>query len=40
MDLVKCPEFFLKTSHLDRSVHIEGDIMENHEQKEKKSEKQ
>jgi hypothetical protein len=31
----------LKTSHLDRSGHIEGDIMQNHEQKEKvkKSEK-
>ena len=30
-----------KTSHLDRSGHIEGDIMQNHEQKEKvkKSEK-
>jgi hypothetical protein len=24
-----------KTSHLDRSGHIEGDIMQNHEQKKK-----
>jgi hypothetical protein len=32
--------FFSKTSHLDCSGHIEGDIMQNHEQKKevKKSE--
>jgi hypothetical protein len=24
-----------KTSHLDHSGHIEGDVMENHDQKEK-----
>jgi hypothetical protein len=37
MDLVKILEKNSKTSHLDRSGHIEGDIMQNHEQK--KSEK-
>jgi hypothetical protein len=41
MDLVKILEKNSKTSHLDRSSHIEGDVMENHEQKKKvkKSEK-
>jgi hypothetical protein len=33
LDLVKFLEFFSKTSHLDCSGHIEGDIMQNHEQK-------
>jgi hypothetical protein len=28
-------ELFLKTSHSDRSGHIEGDIIQNHEQKNK-----
>jgi hypothetical protein len=37
MDLVKILEKKSKTSHSDRSGHIEGDIMQNHEQK--KSEK-
>jgi hypothetical protein len=35
MDLVKILEKKLKTSHLDSSDHIEGDIMQNHEQKTK-----
>jgi hypothetical protein len=35
MDLVKFLEKKSKTSHLDRSGHIEGDIMQNHEQKKK-----
>jgi hypothetical protein len=41
MDLVKFLEKKSKTSHLDRSGHIEGDIMQNQEQKKKveKSEK-
>jgi hypothetical protein len=41
MDLVKILTKKSKTSHLDRSSHIEGDIMQNHEQKTKvkKSEK-
>jgi hypothetical protein len=38
MDLVKILEQNKKTLHSDRSGHIEGDIMQNHEQK-KKSEK-
>jgi hypothetical protein len=38
MDLVKFLEKKSKTSHLDLSGHIEGDIMQNHEQK-KESEK-
>jgi hypothetical protein len=33
VDLVKFLEFFSETSHLDHSGHIEGDIMQNHEQK-------
>jgi hypothetical protein len=33
MDLVKFLENKSKTSHLDCSGHIEGDIMQNHEQK-------
>jgi hypothetical protein len=32
MDLVKFLDKNLKTSHLDRSGHIEGDIIQNHEQ--------
>jgi hypothetical protein len=41
MDLVKFLEKKSKTSHLDRSGHIEGDIMQNQDQqkKMKKSEK-
>jgi hypothetical protein len=41
MDLVKFLEKKSKAPHLDCSGHIEGDIMQNHEQKEKvkKSEK-
>jgi hypothetical protein len=41
MDLVNILEKNKKTSHLDRSSHIEGDVMQNHEQKKrvKKSEK-
>jgi hypothetical protein len=41
MDLVKYLEKKSKTSHFNRNGHIEGDIMQNHEQKEKvkKSEK-
>jgi hypothetical protein len=41
MDIVKNLEKKSKTSHSDRSGHIEGDIMQNHEQKKKvkKSEK-
>jgi hypothetical protein len=38
MDLVKILEKNSKTSHSDRSGHIEGDIMQIHEQK-RKSEK-
>jgi hypothetical protein len=38
MDLVKFLEKKSKTSHSDHSSHIEGDVMQNHEQK-KKSEK-
>jgi hypothetical protein len=37
MDLVKILEKKSKTSHSDRSGHIEGDVIQNHEQK--KSEK-
>jgi hypothetical protein len=37
MDIVKILEKKSKTSNSDRSGHIEGDIMQNHEQK--KSEK-
>jgi hypothetical protein len=33
VDLVKFIEKTKKTSHLDRSRHIEGDIMQNHEEK-------
>jgi hypothetical protein len=33
MDLVKSFEKNSKTSHLDCNGHIEGDIMQNHEQK-------
>jgi hypothetical protein len=41
MDLVKILAKKSKTSHLDRSGYIEGDVMQNHEQKRKvkKSEK-
>jgi hypothetical protein len=41
MDLVKILEKKSKTSHSDRSGHIEDDVMQNHEQKKKvkKSEK-
>jgi hypothetical protein len=41
MDLIKILEKKSKTSHSNRSSHIEGDIMQNHEQKKKvrKSEK-
>jgi hypothetical protein len=35
MDLVKFLEENSKTSHLDHGGHIEGDIMQNHEQKKK-----
>jgi hypothetical protein len=35
MDLVKILEKKSKTSHLDRIGHIEGDVMQNHEQKKK-----
>jgi hypothetical protein len=35
MDLVKILEKKSKTSHLVRSSHIEGDVMQNYEQKEK-----
>jgi hypothetical protein len=33
MDLVKILEKNKKTTHSDRSGHIEGDVMQNHEQK-------
>jgi hypothetical protein len=36
MDRVKFLEFFFKTSHSDCSGHIEGDILQNHEQKKTK----
>jgi hypothetical protein len=41
MDLIKILEKNKKTSYLDRSGHIEGDIIQNHDQKKKvkKSEK-
>jgi hypothetical protein len=41
MDLINFLEKNKKTSHSDRSSHIEGDVMQNHEQKKevKKSEK-
>jgi hypothetical protein len=39
MDLVKFLEKNLKTSHLDCSNHIEGDIMQNHEKEEGKRSK-
>jgi hypothetical protein len=41
MDLVKSLEKNSKTSHLDHNGHIEGDFMQNHEQRKKvkKSEK-
>jgi hypothetical protein len=35
VDLVKFLELNKKTSHLDCSGHIEGDIIQNHEQKKK-----
>jgi hypothetical protein len=35
VDLIKFPRKKSKTSHLDRSSHIEGDIMQNHEPKKK-----
>jgi hypothetical protein len=35
MDLVKILEKKSKPSHLDHSGHIEGDVMQNHEQKKK-----
>jgi hypothetical protein len=35
MDLIKILEKKSKTSHSDRSGHIEGDVMQNHEQKNK-----
>jgi hypothetical protein len=35
MDLIKILEKKSKTSHSDRISHIEGDIMQNHEQKKK-----
>jgi hypothetical protein len=35
MDLVKILEKKSKTSHSYGSGHIEGDVMQNHEQKEK-----
>jgi hypothetical protein len=35
MDLVKILQKKSKISHLDRSGHIEGDIMQNHERKKK-----
>jgi hypothetical protein len=38
MDLIKILEKKSKTSHSDRSGHIEGDIMQNHEQKKKQKE--
>jgi hypothetical protein len=42
MDFIKFLEKKTKTSHLDHSGHIEGDVMQNHEQKKKvkKSENQ
>jgi hypothetical protein len=42
MGFIKILEKKSTTSHLDRSSHIEGDVMQNHEQKRivKKSEKQ
>jgi hypothetical protein len=33
VDFVKFLEKKSKTSHLDRNSHIEGDIIQNHEQK-------
>jgi hypothetical protein len=33
MDLIKILEKNKKTLHSDRSGHIEGDVMQNHEQK-------
>jgi hypothetical protein len=35
VDLVKIRGKKSKTSHSDRSGHIEGDVMQNHEQKKK-----
>jgi hypothetical protein len=35
MDVVKFLEKKSQTSHLDCRGHVEGDIMQNHEQKEK-----
>jgi hypothetical protein len=35
MDLIKILEKKSKTSHSNRSGHIEGDVMQNHEQKNK-----
>jgi hypothetical protein len=39
VDLVKILEKNKKTSHSDRSGHIEGDAMQNHEQKKKSGKK-
>jgi hypothetical protein len=39
VDLVKILEKNKKTSHSDHSGHIEGDVMQNHEQKKKKVKK-
>jgi hypothetical protein len=39
LDLVQFLEKNKKTSHLDHSGHIEGDIIQNHEQKKKKKKK-
>jgi hypothetical protein len=39
MDLVKILEKKSKTSHSNRSGHIEGDVMQNHEQKQKSEKK-
>jgi hypothetical protein len=39
MDLVKILEKKSKTSPSDRSGHIDGDVMQNHEQKERSENK-
>jgi hypothetical protein len=40
MDLIKFLEKKSKTLHLDCNGHIEGDIMQNHEEKKKKNEEE
>jgi hypothetical protein len=39
VDLVKILEKYKKLIHLDHSSHIEGDVMQNHEKKEKSEKK-